>query len=159
MRHPDGSIPCNRCHTDMVVVDGRYTCDCDVRKVALAAPDEANRLRQCITLLRDQNAICDRCNRDQAFRLVACGQGCSHAQCSPCADHTKDEAIAERAYRPHATVTEEVVEETYTTYETDSSFLGALGGGTFGGSTFGGTDVVIEDDYVEERYNDGGDGW
>jgi hypothetical protein len=154
MRHPDGSIPCNRCHTDMVVVDGRYTCDCDVRKVALAAPDEANRLRQCITLLRDQNAICDRCKRDQAFRLIACSQGCSHAQCSPCADHTKNEAIAERAYRPHQTVSEEVViEESYTTYET------GFGVGTFGGSTFGGTDVIIEDDYVEERYNDGGDGW
>lgn len=149
MRHPDGSVPCNRCHNDMVVVDSKYQCECDVRHLAGGgAMDEANRVRQAITLLRGQAAICDRCTRERADRLVRCGVGCQHAQCWDCAAHTKSEAIAERARRPHATVTEEVViEETYTTYE--------MGGGTFGGGTFGGTDVAFEDDYVEEVYDDG----
>lgn len=109
MRHPDGSIPCNRCHTDMVVVDDRYACDCDVRRLALTAPDEANRLRQAITLLRGQSAICDRCQREEAFRLVQCYEGCRHAQCVSCAEATRGEATT-----------------------------GTLGGGTFGGRTFGG---------------------
>lgn len=115
MKHPEGSIPCNRCHTDMVVVDRNYTCDCDIRKASRVDPAEGNRLRQAVNLLRERPATCDRCQRNTAFRLVACHLGCLHAQCFGCADSTKAEAIEEEAYAGRVEVVEEVtiVEEDY----------------------------------------------
>lgn len=98
MRHPEGSIPCHACGTDAVVVDRAYACDCEIRRRALVAPDEGNRLRQAVELLRERPAVCDRCKRNTAYRLVACHLGCSHAQCFECAEHTKAEALAEKAY-------------------------------------------------------------
>jgi hypothetical protein len=99
MKHPDGSVICNKCRTDMVVVDAAYVCDCNVRFFANeGASDESNRLRQAIALLRGNPAICDRCHREDAYRMVRCYTGCEHAQCGGCANETRDDAIAEGAY-------------------------------------------------------------
>lgn len=97
---PEGSIRCNKCRTDMVVVDRNYVCACDIRRAHLAqALDEENRLRQAVLLLRGQQAICDRCKRADAWKLVQCSNGCSHAQCDGCAEYTRTEALSHLADR------------------------------------------------------------
>lgn len=119
MKHLDGSVLCNKCRTDMVVIDRTYVCECDIRKLSNWAPDEANRLRRVVDLVHGRSTLCDRCGAD-AWRLVQCADGCSHAQCDDCADQTREEAREAREYaRQHPVVDIDRVDEVYAdTYET-----------------------------------------